>query len=242
MRKTIPQLDPDQPQFPPIHEALDYPDGLLAMGGNLEPETLVDAYQNGIFPWFNEGEPILWWSPNPRMVLYPDQLHISRSMNRFLKKHPYRVSFDEAFNEVMTACSSPRANQEGTWIIDEMKEAYSELHQQGFAHSVEVWSENKLMGGLYGVAIDKIFFGESMFSFATNTSKLAMISLCKELLRRNFRLVDCQIHSPHLESLGAKMISRDAFLKALKDGCRTPPTSAHWKLTGQWTAGPDERT
>ncbi|WP_062270155.1 leucyl/phenylalanyl-tRNA--protein transferase [Endozoicomonas arenosclerae] len=242
MRKTIPLLDPEQPLFPPIHEALDYPDGLLAMGGNLESNTLANAYQKGIFPWFNDGEPILWWSPNPRMVLYPDELHISRSMKRFLKKHPYRVSFDEAFDDVMTACSLPRNNQDGTWIIREMKDAYSELFHQGLAHSVEVWSDDKLIGGLYGVAIDKIFFGESMFSFATNTSKLAMTHLCRELQSRNFQLVDCQIHSPHLESLGARMISREAFLEALKDGCRTPSTSAHWKLTGQWTAGPNERT
>ncbi|WP_448217012.1 leucyl/phenylalanyl-tRNA--protein transferase [Endozoicomonas sp. 2B-B] len=228
MRKTIPLLDPDRPQFPAAHEALDYPDGLLAMGGNLAPETLTDAYKRGIFPWFNEGEPILWWSPNPRMVLYPEYLHISRSMKRFLKKHSYRVSFDEAFSEVMTACSSPRKNQDGTWIIKEMKEAYTALFKEGLAHSVEVWSGNKLVGGLYGVTIDKVFFGESMFSFETNTSKLAMIMLCKELLNRNFHLIDCQIHSPHLESLGARMISRDAFLKALKDGCRTPATSAHW--------------
>ncbi len=241
MRKTIHILNQSNIQFPPATDALEQPDGLLAMGGNLNTETLLDAYQRGIFPWYNEGEPLLWWSPDPRMVIEPNNVHISSSMKRLLKKQPFTVTFDTAFSDVIAACAEPRDGQSGTWITEEMGQAYCNLHEAGYAHSVEVWDKEKLIGGLYGIAIDQIFFGESMFSRASNASKLATIHLCGELSQRNFKLIDCQVPSSHLESLGAKLISREMFLKQLHDYCRHPVSDAHWKATWQWTARTDER-
>ena len=241
MRKTIHILDQHNVRFPPVTEALQQPDGLLAMGGNLDIETLVNAYQSGIFPWYNEGEPLLWWSPDPRMVVRPDNIHISSSMKRLLKKHTYTVTFDTSFRAVIDACSEPREGQNGTWITEEMKQAYCRLHSAGYAHSIEVWDHEQLIGGLYGVAIGKVFFGESMFSRASNSSKLAMIYLCGELDLRGFKLIDCQVPSKHLESLGATLITRNIFIKQLNDYCRYPISDANWKLTWQWTARPNER-
>lgn len=242
MKQTLHLLDSHDITFPPVTQTLDNPEGLLAMGGNLETETLLSAYQQGIFPWFNHGEPILWWSPNPRMVILPDQLSISRSMRRFLKKHPYRVSFDTAFEEVMDACAEPRARQKETWITDDMKAAYCNLFEAGFAHSAEVWEGDELVGGLYGVAIDQIFFGESMFSRRSNTSKLAMIHLCDELVQRDFVLLDCQVPSEHLASLGARLMEKQDFIKVLHRYCRNRLSHANWKITGQGTANKNERT
>ncbi|MRI34347.1 leucyl/phenylalanyl-tRNA--protein transferase [Endozoicomonas sp. OPT23] len=240
MRKTIHILDQHNIQFPPVTDALEKPDGLLAMGGNLTIDTLLEAYQRGIFPWYNEGEPLLWWSPDPRMVIAPNEVYISSSMKRLLKKKTYKVTFDSAFRDVIDACSEPRSGQAGTWITEEMKQAYCQLHKAGYAHSVEVWKQDQLVGGLYGVAIDQVFFGESMFSRASNTSKLAMIHLCGELVNREYQLIDCQVPSSHLESLGAKLMHRETFIKHLNDYCRHPVSDAHWKVTWQWTARPDE--
>lgn len=212
---------PDAP-FPSVDQALSQPNGLLAAGGRLTPERLLDAYRQGIFPWFNPGEPVLWWSPDPRCVIEPSQVHISRSLRKQLRRSHYTVTFDRAFSQVMQACAEPRGAESGTWISPEMILAYTKLHRSGIAHSVEVWDNEHLVGGLYGLAIGSLFFGESMFSREINTSKIAFSFLCVQLERWNFRLVDCQVYNPHLESLGAKLISRDMFLSLLKQHIDDP--------------------
>ena len=190
-------------------------DGLLAIDGDLSPQRLLLAYSSGIFPWFSEEEPILWWSPDPRFVLYPKDIRISHSMKKILKKNTYKVSFDTCFRDVISNCSSLR-EETGTWITSEMIEAYCKLHELGFAHSVECWYDNKLVGGLYGIIIGKCFFGESMFSTMSNASKVAFITLSKVLEENDFALIDCQVHTTHLESLGAVHIPRQDFLQIMK--------------------------
>lgn len=199
------------PYFPPVENALSDPNGLLAAGGNLSPQRLLEAYSKGIFPWFNENEPILWWSPNPRMVLFPHELKISRSLRRTLRKSRYQIRTDYAFSEVIQACAMPRRGQPGTWINPEMINAYTELHEMGLAHSVETWMDDILVGGLYGVSLGKVFFGESMFSRAPDTSKIALVHLIKQLQYWEFGLIDCQVRTNHLETLGAREISRVEF-------------------------------
>ncbi|MGH4137697.1 leucyl/phenylalanyl-tRNA--protein transferase [Clostridium sp.] len=197
-------------------------DGLLAIDGDLSPERLILAYSNGIFPWFSEDEPILWWSPNPRFVVYPKEVRISHSMKKLLKKNTYRVSFDTCFRDVISNCSNLRKD-EGTWITNEMIEAYCTLHQLGFAHSVETWYGDKLVGGLYGVSMGKCFFGESMFSTMNNASKVAFITLSKVLEEKKFVIIDCQVYTAHLESLGAVNISREDFLTLTEEGISIVP-------------------
>ncbi|MFT5871257.1 MAG: leucyl/phenylalanyl-tRNA--protein transferase [Clostridium sp.] len=197
-------------------------DGLLAIEGDLSPERLFLAYSNGIFPWFSDGEPILWWSPDPRFVVYPSDVKISHSMKKVLKKNTYRISFDTCFRDVISNCSNVR-KETGTWITNEMIEAYCSLHELGYAHSVETWHNDRLVGGLYGVSIGKCFFGESMFSTMDNASKVAFITLSKVLEEKNFVIIDCQVHTTHLESLGAVYISRDNFLEIVKKGTSIIP-------------------
>ena len=198
--------------FPPIENALANPNGLLAIGGELSPERLLHGYSQGIFPWFSEGDPILWWSPDPRMVLFPDELKISKSLQKRLKHAEVRVDGD--FRAVIQACAeAPRAGQNGTWILPEMVEAYCELHRLGHAHSVEVWQGSELVGGLYGVALGKMFFGESMFHRATDASKIALVHLVKQ----GYGMIDCQMHTPHLASLGAREITRQEFADKLRE-------------------------
>ncbi len=217
----IPWIDEQHPAFPPVEQALKDPDGLLCAGGNLLPETLVSAYSQGIFPWYSDGQPLLWWSPDPRMILTPRTLHISRSMQKFMKKMCWKVTADQCFAQVIHACSiAPREDQNGTWITAEMQEAYIQLHQHGFAHSVEVHDESgELVGGLYGVALGRVFFGESMFSRASNASKVALIHLMQSGC---FDLVDCQMHTPHLQTMGAECRPRSLFLKAVQTLTRQP--------------------
>lgn len=190
-------------------------DGLLAAYGDLSPERLILAYSNGIFPWFSEDEPILWWSPDPRFVLSPKDIKISHSMKKILKKNTYRISFDTCFRDVISNCAGVR-KESGTWITNDMIEAYCKLHNMGYAHSVEAWYEDKLVGGLYGIIIGKCFFGESMFSIMDNASKAAMIVLCQRLQQENFILIDCQVYTKHLESLGAVNIGRNKFLEIVR--------------------------
>lgn len=197
--------------FPPIHEALKEPNGLLAFGGDLEPETLVKAYSQGIFPWFSEQEPILWWSPNPRMVLFPDQFHISKSFKKALRKTQYTVHFDRDFESVINHCAQTRKDGLGTWITEPMKQAYIQLHQLGIAHCLEVDVDGELIGGIYGLALENIFYGESMFSLQTNGSKFALYELCRHLIKHDYRVLDCQAHSEHLETMGAELISIRQF-------------------------------
>lgn len=223
----IPWLTPDSP-FPPLNSALTHPNGLLAVGGDLSPRRLVEAYRHGIFPWFNEGEPILWWSPDPRMVLFPGELKISRSLRKVLKKGGYEIRVDSAFAEVMQACAKPRRERPGTWIHAEMISAYAALHEMGFAHSVEVWIGGELMGGLYGVAQGRMFFGESMFSRASDASKIAFVYLVIQLERRGFRMIDCQMKTAHLASLGGREIPRKEFSQKLKELVNYPERVEKW--------------
>jgi len=208
--------------FPHPSNALAEPNGLLAVGGDLRPQRLLSAYYQGIFPWYSNGQPILWWSPDPRCVLYPDRLRINRSLRRALRHHPYRITTDVAFSEVISACAAPRRGQEGTWITDELRDAFCRLHRMGFAHSVEVWHKEQLVGGVYGLSIGSIFVGESMFHYAANASKIALVALLNLLRDNHFVLLDCQISSPHLLVLGAEEISRNDYLAILGRGASMP--------------------
>ena len=217
---TLLWLPPYPIEFPDTSQALDEPNGLLAAGGELSPEWLLCAYRKGIFPWFNEGDPILWWSPSPRMVLFPDDLHISRSLRKTLKKSSFRISINEDFLGVIDGCmacrdSEPAINTSDTWITPEMKTAYHRLHKMGFAHSIETWQGDSLVGGIYGIALGRIFFGESMFSRVSDASKVAMVYLTEWLKKWDFKLIDCQVYSEHLASLGATEVSRKLFEKAI---------------------------
>lgn len=200
--------------FPPPHLAIK--EGLLAVGGDLGAERLLLAYKSGIFPWYSPGEPILWWSPDPRLVLYPDELRTSKSLRRVIKKKGFRITFDKAFEAVIQACANAkRSYGEGTWITDEMKDAYCELYRRGYAHSVEAWQGEKLAGGLYGISIGRAFFGESMFSRVSNASKVAFVTLVENLKQLKFKLIDCQVRTDHLIRFGAREIPRKVFLEQI---------------------------
>ena len=201
--------------FPPIEEALNEPNGLLAFGGDLESQTLLKAYSQGIFPWFSDQEPILWWSPNPRMVLFPEKFHISKSFKKALRKVQYTVHFDRDFETVIEQCAQTRKDGLGTWITQSMKQAYIKLHQEGVAHCLEIDVGGKLVGGIYGLALDSIFYGESMFSLQTNGSKFALYELCLYLIKNDYQILDCQAHSDHLQTLGAELISIREFKQYL---------------------------
>ncbi len=201
--------------FPELDSALRDPDGLLAIGGDLSAKRLITAYQKGIFPWYSEGQPILWWSPDPRCVLEPGQVKISRSLRKTLRKNIYQITVNTAFADVIKKCAEARKDNSGTWITREMMQAYVKLHEQGFAISVEAWYEGELVGGLYGVVIDKVFFGESMFSRMTDASKVALVRLAATIDAMGFRLIDCQVHTQHLQSLGAKPVARELFSNIL---------------------------
>lgn len=216
----------DQLIFPPVTEA---EEGILAVGGDLSAARLLLAYRSGIFPWYSEREPIIWWSPDPRFILYPKKLKVRKSMAQFIRNTDLQVTMDSAFPDVVAACAQQkREGQAGTWITPEMATAYIELHENGFAHSVEVWSRKKLVGGLYGVSIGRLFFGESMFFRKSNASKLAFISLVRELERRDFLLVDCQVETAHLVSLGGESIPRDTFMQLLDQGLDHPGYPGSW--------------
>lgn len=241
-------LDPHSLEFPPVALALDNPNGLLAVGGDLSPQRILAAYRKGIFPWFNPGDPILWWSPHPRTVLYPSQLHISRSLRKTLRKGLYQVTFDHAFEMVMRHCAAPRTYADGTWISEPMIAAYTHIHRMGLAHSVEVWHQQPdqsptLVGGLYGIALGRVFFGESMFSRADNASKVGFAHLAHHLQTWGFELIDCQVANDHLFSLGAREISREAFQRILSDFTDMPaagPTDNDWKaISPVWHSDSD---
>jgi len=224
----IPWLTDDL-AFPDVERSLRYPDGLLAAGGDLSAQRLLQAYRRGIFPWFNPGDPILWWSPDPRMVLIPNQIKISRSLAKILRNTRYEVRCNTAFEKVMLACAAPRKDQDGTWINHDMVAAYTALHRSGHAHSVETWQEGKLVGGLYGVCIGRMFFGESMFSLVSNASKISLTHLVKQLERWQFGMIDCQMSTPHLFSLGAREIPRAEFIAKLQDLIHYPQIT-HWHI------------
>jgi len=222
-------LEDDDP-FPPLEQALQEPNGLLAIGGDLTPPRLLEAYRHGIFPWFNDDNPILWWSPDPRMVLFPDELKVSRSLAKRLKQQDYEVRYDTAFREVIQACAaSPRPRQGGTWISPEMVEAYCRLFGLGYAHSAETWMDGELAGGLYGVAIGRMFYGESMFHRRPDASKIAFVHLVRQLQQQGCGMIDCQMKTAHLERFGAREIARNKFVGKLAEWVNYPQTPGPWR-------------
>jgi len=223
----IPWLNRDSP-FPPLEFAMEQPNGLLCVGGDLSPARLLQAYRQGIFPWYSDGDPILWWSPDPRMVLFPCEMRVTRSLGKVLRNRPYEVRFDTAFDAVVAACAEPRSGQNGTWITDDVREAYGHLHRLGHAHSAETWIDGELAGGLYGVSLGGVFFGESMFMRESDASKIAFVHLVRWMSARGCLLVDCQMHTGHLASLGAREIPRAAFLQHLSELVDYPAPVGPW--------------
>ncbi len=239
-------------RFPPVEDALQEPNGLLAAGGDLSPARLINAYRSGIFPWYNAGEPILWWSPNPRTVIFPAHLKVSRSLHRTLRRGELRVTLDTQFRRVIEACAAPRKCETGTWISAEIVDAYCRLHEMGVAHSVEVWKGYDLVGGVYGLALGRVFFGESMFSCVSDASKVGLVHLVRQLERWGYTVIDGQVSSPHLYTLGAEDISRATFITLLQEATnstrrdvlvpceaecreRLPPQPGRWKLDADLT-------
>lgn len=223
----IPFLGPSDP-FPPVEQALENPDGLLAAGGTLAARRLIDAYRRGIFPWFNEGDPILWWSPDPRTILRPPALHVSHSLRKKLNKNAFLVTIDKAFAKVLDGCAAPREGDPGTWLSAPMRRAYTTLHTAGLAHSIEIWMDGELAGGIYGVAIGRMFFGESMFTRRTDASKIGIARLAAQLERWRFPMIDCQLETDHLLSLGAEHMPRQQFVAAVAALVKEPAPS--WRL------------
>jgi len=214
--------------FPNVETALRQPDGLLAAGGDLSQARLLAAYAAGIFPWYEDGQPILWWSPDPRCVLAPEDFHVSRRLARYVRNTSFTLSCNRAFDKVIHACAGARKFQHGTWITQAVREAFTNLHAAGWAHSVEVWDSRQLVGGIYGLSIGRVFFGESMFSHRDNASKFAMLGLCSILAQNDFKLLDCQVLSQHLVSLGARAIPRQDFTAILQEYCRDGKQFANW--------------
>jgi len=228
---VIPWLRPGDPPdaFPPVDAALTDPDGLLCAGGDLSPGRLLEAYRHGIFPWFSAGQPILWWSPDPRTVLYPAEFKVSRSLAKTIRNRGLTVSMDRAFDQVVALCADARLRPEGTWISPQMRAAYHRLHELGHAHSIETWDGGRLVGGLYGVALGRVFFGESMFSLVRDASKVALAALVQAMIERDGHLIDCQVASTHLESLGARNIPRRAFVNELAQAIHDLGPDASWR-------------
>ncbi|MDF1583536.1 MAG: leucyl/phenylalanyl-tRNA--protein transferase [Methyloprofundus sp.] len=224
-------LDPNRADqsFPSISRALTEPNGLLAVGGCLSTQRIINAYRQGIFPWYSDEDPILWWSPNPRLVVFPDRLHISKSLQKTQRKQTFQLSFDTAFADVVKACAMPRDPKSGTWLVPEMQAAYIRLHEEGYAHSMEAWFQGELVGGLYGIAIGQVFFGESMFHSKTDASKIAFVALAQLLTKWDYQLIDCQVHTNHLASLGAKEIPRADFATLLHRYHHSKPHASAWQ-------------
>lgn len=217
------------PRLPPVEQALTEPNGLLAAHGDLEPATILAAYRRGVFPWYSAGQPVLWWSPDPRAVFYPQDFHVSRSLARTLRRGVYELTVDRDFAGVLRGCAAPRRDDEGTWITAAMAEAYARLHRLGHAHSFEAWRAGELVGGMYGVAIGRVFFGESMFSRMSDASKAALASACRLLAGWGYALFDCQVPNPHLASLGAVLLPRTRFVAALSTLCGLEPAESAWR-------------
>jgi len=217
-------------RFPPVELAS--PEGLLAIGGDLRAERLLEAYGHGVFPWYSDGQPILWWSPDPRSVLYPDRLRVSRSLTKTIRRQRFQITLDQAFGRVMQGCATTRRRQDsqGTWITAAMRDGYERLHRLGHAHSCEAWLADRLVGGLYGVALGGIFFGESMFSLESDASKVAFVHLVRQLQQWHFAMIDCQIRSEHLDSLGAECIPRIRFIGELKEALASPDRRGTWRF------------
>jgi leucyl/phenylalanyl-tRNA---protein transferase len=231
---SIAWLRADTRWFPPSSRALQDPNGLLAAGGDLSPTRLLNAYQRGIFPWYSDDQPILWWSPSPRAVFFPGQIHLARSLKKHLRHCNWHLRIDTAFDQVTKACAAPRDYAAGTWLNPAMQDAYGELHRLGYAHSLEVWSQDQLVGGLYGISLGRVFFGESMFSRATNASKVALAGLSQQLATAGFAVIDCQVGNPHLFSLGAQLLARPAFEAVLQQHAQGEAIAANQPLWHQW--------
>lgn len=221
----------EEDDFPPVERARRRPNGLLAAGGDLSPERLLAAYRRGIFPWYSGGDPILWWSPDPRTVLFPEEVQIGRTLRKTLRKAPFRVSADTAFERVLQGCAQPRPDQAGTWITADMHQAYCRLHALGVAHSVESWAEAELVGGLYGVALGRVFFGESMFARASDASKVAFVHLVRQLTAWGFGLIDCQMRTPLLAAFGARELPRSEFTRRVAELVNYPDVPGPWTLS-----------
>lgn len=226
----LPWLDQNTHDFPPVTMALNNPNGLLAAGGDLNPLRIIAAYQRGIFPWYEAGDPILWWSPEPRMVVFPERFHCSRSLAKLLRQNVFNVTADRDFRAVMQACAEPRDYTDNTWITAEMQDAYCRLHELGYAHSVETWYEGQLVGGLYGIQLGQVFFGESMFSRVSNASKVAFATAVQYLVSQNCQLIDCQVASGHLGRLGGETMNRQHFTRHLHQLIRDPAPGPRWQL------------
>jgi leucyl/phenylalanyl-tRNA--protein transferase len=231
-------ISPHDPpdSFPDVESALREPDGLLAAGGDLSTVRLLEAYRRGIFPWFDDGQPILWWSPDPRCVLFPDEFHLPRRLARDMRRSSAEIHFNRRFDDVISACAEPRASQQGTWITSDMQVAYAKLHEEGWAHSIEVWEEGSMIGGIYGVAIGRVFFGESMFSRRANASKYALFALSQILSARGFEVIDCQVASRHLMTLGSVLVPRKEFSAILDASCRSLSSALTWPESPQAVA------
>ncbi len=231
MRMQLTLLDPNNPEqgFPSVNDALSIPDGLLAVGGCLSKCRLLNAYRQGIFPWNSPDEPILWWSPNPRLVLFPDNLVVSRSLAKTLRKRTFNVTIDQVFTDVVSACAQSRKEGAGTWITDGIFDAYRGLHESGYAHSAEAWFNGELVGGLYGVTLGQVFFGESMFYSKSNASKVAFVTLVERLKQWGYKVIDCQVSTQHLMGFGAEEIARSDFTRLLAQYCDVMPNVAAWR-------------
>lgn len=221
-----------RPAFPPVEQALIEPNGLLAAGGSLTPAWLLEAYSHGVFPWYSDGEPILWWSPEPRLILKPEGIKVSRSLAKVLRNGRFEVRFDTSFAAVVSECAGPRSGVAGTWITREINAAYCRMHELGYAHSVESWQDGRLVGGLYGIALGRFFFGESMFSRLSDASKVALVHLCRYLEAREFGVIDCQMTTPHLVSMGAHEVSRKRFKALLAEYQQGGDPPGRWPRTG----------
>ena len=233
IRGTAPfWIEPDaaEVEFPDVELAMREPDGLLAVGADLSVRTLLRAYRSGIFPWYGPGQPVMWWAPDPRLVLFPDELRVSRSLGRTIRQGKFSVTLDTSFRAVIDACAAPRSPQPGTWITPQMVTAYTGLHAAGYAHSAECWYQGELAGGLYGVAIGRVFFGESMFTRVSDASKVAFVALVRQLQRRGYQLIDCQVYTRHLASLGAHTIPRREFTRILGRECNGDVPPSAWSL------------
>lgn len=228
---TIERINRNSLEFPDTQQALSYPNGLLAVGGDLSLQRLLRAYQRGIFPWYEDPQPILWWSPDPRSVLFPGEIQVSRSLSKTLRRDRFRLTTDTAFHRVLSGCAAPRERERGTWITNNMARAYMELHRAGYAHSIEVWDDQaQLQGGLYGVSLGRVFFGESMFSRATDASKVALVALTRLLVELGGEIIDCQVESDHLNSMGARNIPRVDFEAYLPQTGDVEPAGSPWSL------------
>lgn len=225
----IPWLRSGDP-FPPFERALEEPNGLLAAGADLSVARLISAYERGIFPWYSNGQPVLWWSPDPRMVLFPDKLRVPRSLRKRLGRRDYKVTADTAFEEVIRGCAAPRRDHDGTWITDDMLAAYVRLHRAGYAHSIETWIGGRLAGGLYGVALGRMYYGESMFTRVPDASKIALVHLVRQLERLGFGMIDCQMATAHLARFGAREIPRAGFVRKVGELVNYPRTARKWRL------------